>query len=163
MSDENTPQTTPTGMGSGEPAVDFNGTRYTSVEGSAADNRISIRRVDATFDPLRRNGIALTTTQALTLGVRVGQTVIVHDNWTHHEVEAVYYDNAGRVGNTQHFEVSPGLADALGLRYRNRRGHVVDAVAGSEGMQGRFDIRRRPQPRTSFGDRLHNLETPIRP
>lgn len=144
MSNENTPQTASTGIGRGEPAVDFNGTRYTSVEGSAASSHISIRRVDGTFDPLRQNGIALTTTQAMTLGVRVGQTVIVHDNWTNREVEAVYYDNAGRIGNLHHFEVSPGLADTLGLRYRNGRGQVVDAVAGSERMRGRFDIRRNP-------------------
>ena len=144
MSNENTPQTAPTGIGRGEPAVDFNGTRYTSVEGSAASPHISIRRVDATFDPLRQNGIALTTTQATTLGVRVGQTVIVHDNWTNREVEAVYYDNAGRIGNLHHFEVSPGLADTLRLHYRNGRGQVVDAVAESERMQGRFDIRRCP-------------------
>ena len=144
MSNENTPQTEPTGLGRGEPAVDFNGTRYTSVEGAAASNHISIRGVDATFDPVRQNGIALTTTQAATLGVTVGQTVIVHDNWTNHEVEAVYYDNAGRIGNLHHFEVSPGLADTLRLRYRNRTGQVVDGVAGSERMQGRFDIRRHP-------------------
>jgi len=144
VSNENTPQTAPTNIGRGEPAVDFNGTQYTSVEGSAASNHISIRRVDATFDPLRQNGIALTTTQAITLGVRIGQTVIVHDNWTNRDVEAIYYDNAGRIGNLHHFEVSPGLADTLRLRYRDRRGHVVDGVAGSEGMQGRFDIRRRP-------------------
>ena len=144
MTDENTPQTVFTGIGRGEPAVDFNGTRYTSVEGSAASSHVSIRAVDATFDPLRQNGIALTTTQAMTLGVRVGQTVIVHDNRTNRDVEAVYYDNAGRIGNLHHFEVSQGLADTLGLHYRNRSGQVVDAVAGSERMQGRFDIRRRP-------------------
>jgi hypothetical protein len=144
VSNENTPQTVPTGIGRGEPAVDFNGTQYTSVEGSAADSNISIRRVDATFDPHRQSGIALTTTQAMTLGVRVGQTVIVHDNWQNRDVEAVYYDNAGRIGDLHHFEVSPGLADTLGLQYRNRRGQVVDGVAGSERMQGRFDIRRRP-------------------
>ena len=131
-------------MGGGEPAIDFNGTQYTNVEGAAASSHISIRRVDPTFDPLRQHGIALTTTQALSLGVRVGQTVIVHDNRTNRDVEAVYYDNAGRIGNVAHFEVSPGLADTLGLRYRNRNRQVVDAVAGSERMQGRFDIRRLP-------------------
>ena len=142
MSDENAGQPASTGIGHGEPAVDFNGTPYTSVEGSAANSHISIRRVDHTFDPLRQNGIALTTTQAQRLGVRVGQTVVVHDNWNNRDVEAVYYDNAGRVGNLHHFEVSPGLADSLNLRYRSRRGRVVDGVAGSEGMRGRFDIRR---------------------
>ncbi len=144
MSDENTPQTEFTGIGRGEPAVDFNGTRYTNVEGRAANSQISIRSVDPTFDPLRHNGIALTTTQAITLGVKVGETVIVHDNRTNRDVEAVYYDNAGRIGDLHHFEVSPRLADTLGLHYRDKKGKVVDGVAGSEGMQGRFDIRKPP-------------------
>jgi hypothetical protein len=36
-------------------------------------------------------------------------------------VEAIYYDNAGRIGNLHHFEVSPGRDDTLRLRYRDRR------------------------------------------
>jgi hypothetical protein len=130
-------------LGGGEPGVDFNGTKYTNIEGSAADNNISIRRVDRSFDPLQRNGIALTNTQAKELGVKIGQTVTVHDNWTNTDVEATYYDNAGRDGNRVHFEVSPKLADTLGLSYRNKKGDVIDAVIGSERMRGRFEIRKR--------------------
>jgi len=134
---------TPVSMiGGDEPAIDFNGTPYTSIEGSAADNNISIRRVNPGFDPVRENGIALTTTQAQVLGVKVGDRVIVRDRWNDNDVEAVYYDNAGRKGNLRHVEMSPGLADALRLSYRNKKGNVVDAIARSETMKGRFEIRK---------------------
>ena len=130
------------GLGQGEPEIDWNGTRYTSVEGSAADKNISI---GTSFDPLKQHGIALTNTQACTLGVKVGQSVIVHDNWTSSDYEVVYYDNAGRTGNVDHFEISPALADTLQFQYRNKKGRIINAVAGSERMKGRFDIRKLPQ------------------
>lgn len=141
MSNEQTPQAENIVLGNGEPSIDYNGTRYTSVEGRARNNHISLR--DRHFDGLRHPGIALTNTQAALLGVRVGDRVIVHDNRTNRDVEARYHDNAGRPGNTRHFEVNPALADALGLHYR-RHGVVVDGIARSETMRNRFEIRKMP-------------------
>lgn len=133
-------------VGGGEPSVDLNGTRYTRLEGSAADDNISIRllREHRNFDPLASPGVALTNGQARALGVRVGDEVVVHDNTTGRDVVARYYDNAGnQPDGDRHVEMSPALADQLGVNYRNRRGRVVDAVANSEQMVGRFDVRRR--------------------
>ncbi len=131
-------------LGSGSPSVDFNGTKYTSIEGSAADSNISIGRKN--FDPLTKPGIALTTQQASQLGVKVGDKVSVHDHKTGKVVTAVFYDSAGskRAGDQKykHMEVSPALADKLGINYRNSKGNVVDAVTNKESLTGRFSIER---------------------
>ena len=128
-------------LGAGSPSIDFNGTRYTSIEGSAADSRISLQRK---FDPLKQPGIALTTQQARSLGVKVGDTVQVRDTKTGKAVEATFYDSAGgrRKNPLDHFEVSPALADQLGINYRNKNGKVVDAVTNREPLAGRFAIER---------------------
>lgn len=135
-------------LGSGSPSVDFNGTKYTRLEGSAADSNISIDGVvgRGKFNPLTQPGIALTTQQAKELGVKVGDKVSVRDNKTGKVVTATFYDSAGsrRPGNEKyaHFEVSPALADKLGIHYRNKKGNVVDAVTNSESLDGRFSIER---------------------
>jgi hypothetical protein len=124
----------------GEAAVDLNGTKYTSIEGRAADNNISIQS-KRKFDPLTEPGIALTTAQAKALGVKVGDSVNVRDTKTGKTVSAVYYDNAGtKPDGMKHFEVDPALADQLGINYRNRRGNVVDAVTNSSQVDNRFVI-----------------------
>ncbi|MFO0593702.1 MAG: peptidoglycan-binding domain-containing protein [Myxococcaceae bacterium] len=133
-------------LGNGSPSVDFNGTRYTSIEGSAADNNISIDNVlgKGKFDPVTTPGIALTTQQARELGVKVGDKVTVRDNRTGAAYTATFYDSAGskRPGNEKyaHFEVSPALADQLGIKYRNSKGKVIDAVTNSSQVDGRFTI-----------------------
>ena len=133
-------------LGNGRPSVDFNGTKYTALEGSAADNNLSIDNVrgKGRFNPLTEPGIALTTQQAKELGVKVGDKVSVRDNKTGAVVTATFYDSAGsrRPGNEKlaHFEVSPALADQLGIRYRNSKGKVVDAVTNSGSVDGRFSI-----------------------
>ena len=133
-------------LGNGSPSVDFNGTRYTSIEGTAADNNISIDNVrgKGRFNPLTEPGIALTTQQAQALGVKVGDKVSVRDNKTGAVVTATFYDSAGskRPGNEKlaHFEVSPALADQLGIKYRNSKGKVIDAVTNSSSVDGRFSI-----------------------
>ncbi len=133
-------------LGSGSPSIDFNGTKYTSIEGSAADNNISIDNVrgKGKFNPLSEPGIALTTQQARELGVKVGDKVSVRDNKTGAVHTATFYDGAGskRPGNEKlaHFEVSPALADTLGIKYRNSKGKVVDAVTNRESLAGRFSI-----------------------
>lgn len=133
-------------LGSGTPSVDFNGTKYTAIEGSAADNNISIDNVlgRGKFDPLTSPGIALTTQQAKELGVKVGDKVSVRDNKTGKVTTATFYDSAGskRPGDEKlkHFEVSPKLADDLGIKYRNKAGKVVDAVTNTENLNGRFSI-----------------------
>ncbi len=135
-------------LGSSSPTVDFNGTKYTSLEGSAADNNISIDNVlgRGKFNPLSQPGIALTTQQAKELGVKVGDKVSVRDNKTGKVVTATFYDSAGsrRPGAEKlgHMEVSPALADQLGINYRNRSGKVVDAVTNSESLAGRYSIER---------------------
>ncbi len=129
-------------LGTGSPSVDFNGTKYTSLEGSAADSNISIGK--GRFDPLTQPGIALTTQQAKELGVKVGDKVSVRDNKTGSVVTATFYDSAGskRPGAEKyaHFEVSPKLADELGIKYRNSKGRVVDAVTNRESLDGRYSI-----------------------
>jgi len=133
-------------LGSGTPSVDFNGTKYTAIEGSAADNNISIDNVlgRGKFDPLSSPGIALTSQQAKELGVKVGDKVSVRDNQTGKVTTATFYDSAGskRPGDEKlkHFEVSPRLADELGIKYRNKAGKVVDAVTNTENLTGRFSI-----------------------
>ena len=126
-------------LGSGRPSVDFNGTKYTSIEGSAANSEISIGKK---FNPLTQPGIALTTQQARELGVKVGDKVLVRDTKTGRSVEATFYDSAGskRKDKLGHFEVGPALADALGINYRNKKGQVVDAVTNKEDLGGRFSI-----------------------
>lgn len=126
-------------LGSGRPSIDFNGTRYTSIEGSAANSEISIGKK---FNPLTQPGIALTTQQARELGVKVGDKVLVRDTKTGRAVEATFYDSAGskRKDKFGHFEVGPALADALGIDYRNKKGQVVDAVTNKEDLGGRFSI-----------------------
>lgn len=126
-------------LGSGKPSIDFNGTKYTSIEGSAANSEISIGK---RFDPLKTPGIALTTQQAKELGVKVGDKVLVRDTKTGRTVEATFYDSAGgkRKDKLDHFEVSPALADSLGINYRNKKGQVVDAVTNKENLEGRFSI-----------------------
>lgn len=130
-------------IGNGSPSVDFNGTKYTSIEGSAANSNISIGKG---FDPVKQPGIALTTQQARELGVKVGDKVSVRDNKTGAVVTATFYDSAGskRPGNEKlaHFEVSPKLADELGINYRNKKGQVIDAVTNSSSVDGRFSIER---------------------
>ncbi len=127
-------------LGSGRPAIDFNGTKYTKLEGRAADNHISIES-KRKFDPLTEPGIALTTSQAKSLGVKVGDTVKVRDTVTGKTVTATYYDNAGtKPDGLKHFEVSPALADSLGIDYRNKKGNVVDAVTNGSAVNGRFVI-----------------------
>ena len=130
-------------IGNGSPSVDFNGTKYTSIEGSAANSDISIGKG---FDPVKQPGIALTTQQARELGVKVGDKVSVRDNKTGAVVTATFYDSAGsrRPGNEKlaHFEVSPKLADELGISYRNKKGQVIDAVTNSSSVDGRFSIER---------------------
>lgn len=130
-------------IGNGSPSVDFNGTKYTSIEGSAANSDISIGKG---FDPVKQPGIALTTQQARELGVKVGDKVSVRDNKTGAVVTATFYDSAGskRPGNEKlaHFEVSPKLADELGINYRNKKGQVIDAVTNSSAVDGRFSIER---------------------
>lgn len=135
-------------LGNGSPSVDFNGTKYTQLEGSAADSNISIDNVlgKGRFNPLTQPGIALTTQQAKELGVKVGDKVSVRDNKSGKVVTATFYDSAGskRPGSEKfgHFEVSPALADDLGIKYRNKAGKVVDAVTNSESLAGRFSIER---------------------
>ncbi len=125
---------------SGEPAIDLNGTKYTAIEGRAADNHISIES-KRKFDPLAERGIALTSSQARQLGVKVGDVVTVRDTKTGKTFTATFYNSAGsKPDGLRHFEVSPALADALGISYRNRRGQVVDAVTNSESLTGRFTI-----------------------
>jgi peptidoglycan hydrolase-like protein with peptidoglycan-binding domain len=129
-------------LGRGAPSIDFNGTKYTAIEGRAADNNISIGR--GKFDPLKQPGIALTTQQASALGVKVGDKVSVRDGVTGKVVTATFHDSAGskRIGDQKlkHFEVSPALADQLGIKYRNKAGKVVDAVTNTESLAGRFSI-----------------------
>jgi hypothetical protein len=128
----------PVVLKSGEAQVDLNGTKYTSLEGSAADSHLSIQRP---FDPLKEPGIALTTSQAKALGVKVGDTVTVRDTKTNQTFQATYYDNAGtKRDGLKHFEVSPALADQLGISYRNKKGQVIDAVTNSSQVDGRFTI-----------------------
>lgn len=135
-------------IGNGSPSVDFNGTKYTSIEGSAANSDLSIDGVrgKGSFDPLKEPGIALTTQQAKELGVKVGDKVSVRDNKTGAVVTATFYDSAGskRPGNEKlaHFEVSPALADQLGINYRNKKGQPIDAVTNSSAVDGRFSIER---------------------
>lgn len=126
-------------LGSGRPSIDFNGTKYTSIEGSAANSEISIGKK---FNPLTQPGIALTTQQARELGVKVGDKVLVRDTKTGRSVEATFYDSAGskRKDKLGHFEVGPALADALGINYRNKKGQVVDAVTNKEDLGGRYSI-----------------------
>ncbi|MDP3238013.1 MAG: peptidoglycan-binding domain-containing protein [Myxococcales bacterium] len=126
-------------LGSGRPSIDFNGTKYTSIEGSAANSEISIGKK---FNPLTQPGIALTTQQARELGVKVGDKVLVRDTKTGRTVEATFYDSAGskRKDKLGHFEVGPALADALGINYRNKKGQVVDAVTNKEDLGGRYSI-----------------------
>jgi hypothetical protein len=127
-------------LNAGEAAVDLNGTKYTAIEGRAADNNISIQS-KRKFDPLTEPGIALTTSQAKALGVKVGDTVNVRDTKTGKTVAATYYDNAGtKKDGLKHFEVDPALADQLGINYRNRKGQVVDAVTNSSQVDNRFVI-----------------------
>lgn len=124
-------------LGGGNPSVDFNGTKYTSIEGSAANNNISLKG----FDPVNQPGIALTNSQARALGVKVGDTVTIRDTKTGQTFKATYYDNAGnKPDGNRHFEVSPKLADQLGISYRNASGKVVDAVTNKESLVGRFSI-----------------------
>ncbi|MFT3706181.1 MAG: peptidoglycan-binding domain-containing protein [Archangium sp.] len=151
-------------LGNGSASVDFNGTRYTSIEGSAANSDISIDGVrgKGKFDPLTEPGIALTTQQAKELGVKVGGKVTVRDNKTGAAYTATYYDSAGskRPGNEKyaHFEVSPALADQLGIKYRNSKGKVIDAVTNSAQVDGRFSIEKfsGAQP----GSRFDNAAAP---
>jgi len=127
-------------LNAGTAAIDLNGTKYTAIEGRAADNHISIES-KRKFDPLTEPGIALTTAQAKALGVKVGDTVNVRDTKTGKSVQATYYDNAGtKPDGLKHFEVDPALADALGINYRNRSGKVVDAVTNSSQVDNRFVI-----------------------
>ena len=85
-------------IGNGSPSVDFNGTKYTSIEGSAANSDLSIDGVrgKGRFDPLKEPGIALTTQQAKELGVKVGDKVSVRDNKTGAVVTATFYDSGQR-------------------------------------------------------------------
>ena len=132
------------GIGSGEPSIDLNGTKYTAVEGRAADNNISIHLLKSRkdFDPLKDPGVALTNSQAKALGVKVGDKVLVHDRATGKDVVADYYDNAGtKPDGLRHMEMDPALADQLGVSYRNKKGKVIDSVVGSENIKGRFEIR----------------------
>lgn len=131
-------------LGGGDPSVDFNGTKYTRLEGSASNSQISIGKG---FDPLAECGIALTRQQAVELGVEVGDKVCVRDAVKGTTVEATFHDSAGRRRKDpySHFEVSPALADALGIRYRNRAGKVVDAVTNTESLVGRFFIENKPE------------------
>ena len=136
------------GLGSGEPSIDLNGTKYTSREGGAADRNISIHLLKGRkdFDPLKDPCVALTTSQAKALGVKGGDKVLVHDNLTGKDVTADYYDGAGtKPDGLRHMEMDPALADQFGVSYRNKRGEVIDAVAGSENMKGRFEIRPLPK------------------
>jgi len=127
-------------LGGGNPSVDFNGTKYTALEGRAADTHLSIDS-KRHFDPLTERGIALTSSQARQLGVKVGDAVSVRDTVTGKTVSATFYDSAGtKPDGLKHFEVSPALADALGISYRNRRGEVVDAVTNPGSLRGRFAI-----------------------
>jgi hypothetical protein len=133
------------GIGSGEPSIDLNGTKYTRIEGHAADNNISIHLLKSRkdFDPLKDPGVALTTSQAKALGVKVGDKVVVHDRLTGKDVVADYFDGAGtKPDGNRHIEMDPALADALGVGYRNKSGKVIDSVVGSENMVGRFEIRK---------------------
>ena len=132
------------GIGSGNPSIGLNGTRYTAIEGRAADNNISIHLLKSRkdFDPLKDPGVALTTSQAKALGVKVGDKVVVHDNLTGKDVVADYYDGAGtKPDGLKHIEMDPALADQLGVQYRNSKGRVVDAVTNRESLVGRFEIR----------------------
>jgi hypothetical protein len=133
-------------LGNGEVSVDFNGTPYTNLEGSAGDSHISIE-AKRSFDPVKEPGIALTTAQAKALGVEVGDQVAIRDTVTNKVVLATFYDSAGKKpGQEQsHFEVSPALADTLGIRYRDSKGRVRDAVFNSEQMDGRFSIEPAPK------------------
>ena len=131
------------GLGSGEPSIDLNGTKYTAIEGRAADNNISIHLLKSRkdFDPLKDPGVALTTSQARALGVKVGDKVIVHDRLTGKDVVADFYDGAGtKPDGLKHMEMDPALADQLGVNYRNKRGTVVDAVTNSGSLKGRYEI-----------------------
>jgi hypothetical protein len=126
----------------GDPAVDLNGTKYTAIEGRAADNHLSIDS-KRKFDPLTERGIALTSSQARQLGVKVGDDVTVRDAKTGKTFTATFYDSAGtKPDGLKHFEVSPALADSLGITYRNKKGQVVDAVTNTENLVGRFTIER---------------------
>jgi hypothetical protein len=131
-------------MGGAEPALDLNGTPATSVEGSAGDHRISIRMLKSykNFDPMREYGIALTYNQEDAFGVSLGDWVTVKDKVTGKTFEARSYDSAGtkesKGRQNTHFEVSPALADALGLVFRDSKGKIKDWVKDSEKMKGRF-------------------------
>ncbi len=132
------------GIGSGNPAIDLNGTRYTAIEGRAADNNISIHLLKSgkNFDPLKDPGVALTNSQAKALGVKVGDKVIVHDRKTGKDVVATFYDGAGtKPDGLKHIEMNPALADQVGVNYRNRAGKVVDAVTNTDSLVGRYEIR----------------------
>jgi peptidoglycan hydrolase-like protein with peptidoglycan-binding domain len=131
------------GIGSGEPSIDLNGTKYTAIEGRAADNNISIHLLKSRkdFDPLKDPGVALTTSQAKALGVKVGDKVVVHDRLTGKNVVADYYDGAGtKPDGMKHMEMDPALADLMGVNYRNKKGQVVDAVTNSGNLRGRYEI-----------------------
>ena len=132
------------------------------MKGSAADSNLSIDGVrgKGRFNPLTQPGIALTTQQAQKLGVKVGGTVDVRDKVTGKVVQATYYDSAGSRRGGDHFEVSPKLADELGIKYRNGAGKVVDAVTNTEKLSGRFTIESATSRRgTSSFDRSSTAST----
>ncbi len=119
-------------IGGGVPQLDLNGTKYTRLEGYAADSHISLPG----FDPVTQPGIALSNGQAQALGVKVGDTVRVYDSQTGKTINATYYDNAGGRG-PGHVEMSPRLAADFGLI---RFPIVRDEISGAEGMRNRFFI-----------------------
>lgn len=71
----------------------------------------------------------------------MGDPVHVRDNVTG-ACPATFHDSAGsgRRDQLDHFEVSPTLADKLGIDDRTASGRGVDAVANTGSLKGRFSI-----------------------
>lgn len=139
-----------TTIGGGTPKVNYHGTPDSKrLEGKYGSMNISVQahhpKDGKAFDPTKHNGVALTSKQANELGVRSGDKVMVHDRDTGRNYEATYYDNAGPgnfEGARQHMEMTPALAENMGLNVRGRDGRYVNSITGSQDMAGRFEIRR---------------------
>ncbi len=150
-----------TTIGGGVPKVNYHGTPDSKrLEGSAGSMDISVKahqpRDGKHFDPTKHNGVALTSKQAAELGVKSGDKVSVYDRDTGKTHEATYYDNAGPGnfdGQRQHFEMTPALAENLGLNVRGKPdpktgkpGAYKNSIDGAGGMAGRFEIRKYDPP-----------------
>lgn len=135
-------------VGGGEPKVNYHGMPESKTVEGKLQMDISVKawqpKDGKSFDPAKHNGVALTTKQANELGVKPGDKVMVHDHDTGKNFEATYYDNAGPgefKGAMQHLEMTPALAENMGLNVRNKSGQYQNGITHSENMVGRFEVR----------------------